>query len=51
LTNNPKSKTIDDVICENRIYECLGCGFVGREQKAEEHQIKCDNPMRLLNNV
>ena len=41
---------VDDVICENRIYECLGCGFVGREQKAEEHQIKCDNPMKLLNN-
>lgn len=40
----------DDVICRNRIYVCLGCGFVGREQAAEEHQIKCDSPMENVNN-
>jgi len=39
---------VDDIICRNRIYECLGCGFVGREKEAEEHQWKCDNPMELL---
>jgi len=38
----------DDIICRNRVFECLGCGFVGREQKAVEHQIKCDNPMRQV---
>lgn len=43
-----KVKDIDDVICRNRIYECLGCGFVGNEQETEEHQIQCDNPMRQL---
>lgn len=44
-----KSKTdIYDLICRNRVYECLGCGFVGREEKAEEHQVKCDSPMRQL---
>ena len=40
--------TTDDIICENRVYECEGCGFVGRERAALEHQYKCDNPMRLL---
>lgn len=39
---------IDDVICKTRIYECLGCGFVGSEEKADEHQIKCDSPMRQI---
>lgn len=39
---------LDDVICKNRVYECLGCGFVGREEKAEEHQIECDNPMKIV---
>ena len=43
-----KDKSIDDIICENRVYECLGCGFVGREHKAVEHQAKCDNPMKLV---
>ena len=42
------TKTSDDIICENRIYECLGCGFVGREQAAGEHQIECDNPMERI---
>ena len=41
----------DDIIYRNRIYECLGCGFVGREQEAEEHQIECDNPMRQITNA
>lgn len=42
-----KGETImsDDIICRNRVYECLGCGFVGREQVAVEHQLKCENPM------
>jgi len=38
----------DDIICRNRIYECLGCGYVGAEEEAQEHQIQCDNPMRQL---
>jgi len=38
----------NEVICRNRIYQCLGCGFVGREQEAEQHQITCDNPMELV---
>lgn len=39
---------VDDIICKSRIYECLGCGFIGSEQEAEEHQIKCDNPMEMI---
>ena len=39
---------IDEVICRNRVYQCLGCGFVGKEQAAEQHQITCDNPMELV---
>ena len=38
----------DDIICRNRVYVCQGCGFIGRERKAEEHQVKCDSPMELL---
>jgi len=38
----------EDILCRSRIYECLGCDFVGAEEKALEHQIKCDNPMELL---
>lgn len=38
----------DDVTCRNRIYRCMGCGFIGREKEADEHQVKCDNPMELL---
>ena len=26
----------DDIICRNRVYECLGCGFVGREREADD---------------
>lgn len=37
-----------DFICRNRVYECLGCGFIGREREAEEHQWKCESPMRQL---
>lgn len=40
-------KSIDDIICENRVYECQ-CGFVGREQAAEEHQCKCDLSMEQI---
>jgi len=47
MTTELKS-IVDEIICRNRIYECLGCGFVGREPAAEEHQILCDNPMELL---
>lgn len=39
----------DDSICRNRLYQCDGCGFVGREQDAENHQLQCENPMTLLN--
>lgn len=42
------SKSTDDIICENRIYQCSGCGFVGREQAADEHQAECDNPMEQI---
>ncbi len=38
----------DDIICRNRVYVCQGCGFIGRERKAEEHQVKCDSSMELL---
>ncbi len=55
MTNTKSSRSIsecdehyDEVICRNRVYQCLGCGFVGREQAAEEHQITCDNPMELV---
>lgn len=37
----------DDIICRNRIYKCLGCDFVGNEDKALDHQIQCDHPMEL----
>ena len=37
----------EDFICKNRVYECQ-CGFVGREQAAEEHQWKCDLPMEQI---
>lgn len=50
MTKQLEGKSTDDIICENRVYECLGCGFVGRELEAEEHQLKCDNPMKLLAN-
>lgn len=46
--DNKRISDSDEIICRNRVYECLGCGFVGREQAADEHQAKCDNPMRLL---
>ena len=32
----------DDIICRSRIYECE---FVGAEEKALEHQCKCDLPV------
>ena len=38
----------DDTICKNRVYQCLGCGFVGREKEADEHQAECDNPMEQI---
>ena len=34
----------DNIICRSRIYECE-CGFVGAEEKALEHQCKCDLPV------
>ena len=37
----------DDIICENRVYECQ-CGFVGREKKALDHQCECDLPMEQI---
>lgn len=37
----------DEIICRNRIYQCQ-CGFVGREQAAEEHQLKCELPMEQI---
>ncbi|KKN55034.1 hypothetical protein LCGC14_0586350 [marine sediment metagenome] len=43
-----RGKSADDIICENRVYKCLGCGFVGLEREADEHQVKCDNPMELI---
>ena len=41
----------DDTICKNRVYQCHGCEFIGREKEAEEHQIKCDSPMSILKGV
>ena len=41
-------KSADDIICENRIYACTGCKFIGTEYNAELHQIKCDSPMELI---
>lgn len=41
-------RSANNIICENRVYECLGCGFVGREQAANDHQTECDNPMKHL---
>lgn len=37
----------DDFICRSRIYQCT-CGFVGAEEKAMDHQVKCDNPMERI---
>jgi len=45
--NMISEKLIDNIICENRIYQCQ-CGFVGREQAAEEHQLKCELPMEQI---
>lgn len=44
---NSLDGSADDVICRNRVYECQ-CGFVGREEAAEEHQCTCELPMELL---
>ena len=41
-------ETTDDIICRNRFYRCLGCGFMGTEKEADEHQWKCDNPMERI---
>ena len=42
-----KGKSVEDIICESRVYECE-CGFVGAENSALEHQGECDLPMELL---
>lgn len=39
---------VDDIICKSRIYKCLGCDFVGAEEKALDHQCECDNPMERI---
>lgn len=39
---------MSDDIAYLRVYKCAGCGFVGAEEKALEHQVKCDNPMELI---
>ena len=33
----------DDIICENRVYHCLGCGFVGREKEANDHPVAIEH--------
>jgi hypothetical protein len=45
---NMTDPDIHDIICRNRLYECLGCAKIFLEREAEEHQIKCDSPMRLF---
>jgi rubrerythrin len=43
-----RKKTADDILCENRVYQCERCGFTGNEEEAEEHQLMCDSPMRRI---
>lgn len=33
---------------ENRLFKCLGCGFIGFEQEAINHQVLCDNAMERI---
>lgn len=48
MVDNSDKINVDDVICRSRIYKCLGCGFVGNEEKADKHQCTCDSPMELI---
>ena len=38
----------DDITSSNRVYQCLGCGYVGDELAALEHQTKCDNAVKEI---
>ncbi len=48
MGENTESNELYDIVCKNRVYQCLGCDFVGSEQSALDHQVECDNPMELL---
>lgn len=41
-----RPESIEDIV-SLRVYKCE-CGFIGAEEKALEHQCKCDLPMEQI---